>query len=137
MPCTGGREASKGATQIPFGTDEHLALWTKGAQRFVAALKEKELLDRALALHVDWATHYDTGDKLEVPSWMMRPGETNDIYSRHFGALADLGLAAIRLPKELARTSTTHRWGPSPFHFQDSAYKLLAKQIVAGTLCRH
>ena len=125
----GGREASRGAAQIAFGTDEHFALWAEGAQRFAGALRAAELLDRALVIHAPWAAQYDTGEPLEIPEWMIPPAVANQQYGRYSDGLRQLGLRVVELPEELARTSKGHQWGPSPFHYQHSAYEFFAEAI--------
>jgi hypothetical protein len=127
----GGREASRNAKQIPFGTDEHFALWAEGARRFVGALRDAELLPHTLVLHAPWATHYDTGEELEVPEWMTRPEVANAQYRRYVDLLRLSGLKVAELPAELTRTSRDHQWGASPFHYQASAYEFFAREIEA------
>lgn len=127
----GGREASVGAAQIPFGTDEHFEMWRAGALRFVGALRAAELLDRTLVLHAPWATRYDTGSQLEIPSWMTDPTDANAQYTRYIDVLKQCGLRVAELPADLARTSEDHQWGPSPFHYQQSAYEFFAEAITS------
>lgn len=127
----GGRDASRGAAQIPFGTDEHFSRWEEGAQRFVGALRAAELLPRALVLHAPWASHFDTGESLEIPEWMKDPGTANQEYKRYVDVLREAGLQVLELPAELARTSKGHQWGPSPFHYQDAAYEFFSEAIAA------
>lgn len=125
----GGREASRGAAQVAFGTDEHFVLWREGAERFVGALRAAELLTRTLVLHAPWASSYDTGEELKIPEWMVAPDTANQQYVRYVAALRELGLRVAELPEELARTSKDHQWGASPFHYQRLAYEYFAEVI--------
>lgn len=127
----GGRDASRGASQIPFGTDEHFALWQEGARRFVGALRAAELLPHTLVLHAPWASEFDTGEQLEIQSWMKDPATANQEYTRYVTFLRDCGLQVAELPPELAKTSKDHQWGPSPFHYQNSAYEYFANAITS------
>lgn len=127
----GGRDASRGAAQIPFGTDEHFSLWEKGAQRFVGSLRAAELLPRALVLHAPWANRFDTGEPLEIPEWMTDPSTANQEYGRYVDVLRDAGLQVVELPPELAKTSKDHQWGPSPFHYQAAAYEFFSEAIAS------
>ncbi|MGP9747042.1 DUF6270 domain-containing protein [Brachybacterium sp. AOP29-B2-41] len=129
----GGRDASRGASQIPFGTDGHFALWQEGARRFVGALRAAELLPRTLVLHSPWASEFDTGEQLEIQSWMKDPATANQEYTRYVTFLRDCGLQVAELPPELAKTSRDHQWGPSPFHYQNSAYEYFANAITSVT----
>lgn len=125
----GGREASRGAAQIAFGSDQHFSLWADGAKRFVGALRAAELLERALVIHAPWASQYDTGEPLEIPEWMIPPAVANQQYRRYVDVLRELGLRVVELPDELARTSKEHQWGASPFHYQHSAYEFFAEAV--------
>ncbi|MFC0675713.1 DUF6270 domain-containing protein [Brachybacterium hainanense] len=125
----GGREASRGAHQIEFGTDEHFSLWSAGARRLVQVLRDRDLVRRTLVLRAPWASSYDTGEDLEMPAWMMRPADADQLYGRYFDHLSALGLRIVELPEELARTSKDHRWGASPFHYQNTAYEHFARAI--------
>ncbi|MEE1650729.1 DUF6270 domain-containing protein [Brachybacterium sp. J144] len=129
----GGREASRGAHLLPFGTDEHFERWSAGAERFVAELRELGLLHRAVVLRADWASTYEDGDAFPVPDWMTPPAEANAAYGRYFDHLSTLGLRIITLPQELAHTSRDHEWGASPFHYQDAAYEYFAQEIQQAT----
>ncbi|MGP9707005.1 DUF6270 domain-containing protein [Brachybacterium sp. AOP24-D1-21] len=125
----GGRDASKNARLIPFGTAEHFSLWRDGAKRLMSALRDKDLVDRAVVLRADWASRFDTGETLAVPTWMMQPTEANPAYGPYFEELSSLGLRICALPAELALTSEAHKWGPSPFHYQDAAYEYFSETI--------
>lgn len=127
----GGRDASRGATQIPFGTDEHFAHWEKEAQRFIGELLAAELLPRTLVLNAPWASQFDTGEPLEIPGWMKDPATANREYERYVDVLREAGLQVVELPAELAKTSKDHKWGPSPFHYQDAAYEFFSDAITS------
>ncbi|MGP9736679.1 DUF6270 domain-containing protein, partial [Brachybacterium sp. AOP42-C2-15] len=123
---SGGREVSRDATQIDFGTEQHLALWSAGAERLLDALRTKGLLEKTLVVRTNWATHYDTGEELEVPGWMLQPSVANEYFARYFAVLADAGVGTAELPANLAQTSRSHQWGPSPYHYRNEAYEFLA-----------
>ena len=126
---SGGREASNGASQIPFGSDEHFALWRDGASRLVNALRQGGLLHRATVIRTDWASRFDTGELLDVPGWMMQPEDANTKYTPYFDVLKTLGMDVVELPSDLAQTSQNHQWGPSPFHYTDEAYDFFAERL--------
>lgn len=125
----GGREASRGAQQLSFGSDEHFERWSAGAERFVAKLRGLGLLHRAVVLRAAWASTYEDGEPFPVPDWMTPPAEANRAYAPYFDHLSTLGLRIITLPRELAHTSRDHEWGASPFHYQDAAYEHFASEI--------
>lgn len=125
----GGREATARLPHLAFGTDEHFTLWREGAKRFVRLLDELDLTSRTVLLRTPWASRYDDGRTLDVPDWMMRPAVADAEYVRYFEVLESAGLACVDLPDGLARTPTDHQWGPSPFHYVDDAYVVLAREI--------
>lgn len=122
----GGREAARGAKQIPFGTDEHFSLWEQGARRLLGELLRLELLHRTIVLKTPWADRDEDGDLLPIPGWMMAPAEADERYERYFSTLAEAGLRILELPPALAVSSKSHKWGASPFHYAEPAYEYLA-----------
>lgn len=128
----GGRESSRSAQQLAFGSDEHFSLWAAGATRLVEELSRLELLRRTVVLRAEWASTFEDGEAFTVPDWMTAPAEANRAYERYFGYLGRLGLRIVALPHELAHTSRDHEWGASPFHYQDAAYEYFAREISSA-----
>ena len=132
----GGRELSATETHIELGSERHFELWKKGARRLVAELIDAELLHRTIVLNVPWASLTETEEAFEVPGWMIAPTEANEIYAPYFGYLRSLGLTIVDVPEQLSRTTETHKWGISPFHYVESTYEFIAGEIrkFAATL---
>ncbi|GAA1327060.1 hypothetical protein GCM10009592_13500 [Brachybacterium rhamnosum] len=128
----GGREASRGAQQLAFGSDAHFSLWAAGAARFVEELSRLDLLRRSVVLRAEWASTFEDGEAFTIPDWMTDPAEANQAYERYFGYLGRLGLRIVALPHNLAHTSRDHEWGASPFHYQDAAYEYFAREISSA-----
>lgn len=136
----GGREASSGRRHLEFGSDDHFEKWTEGVRRFVGELFDLELLDRTVVIKAPWAELTDTDESFELPNWMMDPVRANGLYVRYFDYLASLGLEILELPPHLVRTSESHKWGISPYHFMRDAYEFLAgriRQISISTRLPH
>lgn len=125
----GGREASRGRTQINFGSDEHFLRWTKGIQRLVGELLRLEMFDRTVVIKAPWASLTDNDEPFDVPSWMLDPHEANELYERYYDYLEVVGLPLITLPDHLVRTSESHQWGVSPYHYAESAYVYIAAEL--------
>lgn len=125
----GGQQAAKGRPHIAFATDEHFALWSVAADRLRAHLAELGLIDRTLVLRTPWANLYEDGQEFKAPPWMVSAVHANANYERYFSHLGKLGFRVLSLPQSLARTTTEHRWGASPFHYTDQAYRYLAAEI--------
>ncbi|GAA5022829.1 DUF6270 domain-containing protein [Terrabacter aeriphilus] len=132
----GGREVAGNAKHIPFGSDEHFELWRAGMDRVVDGFAEVGLADKVLVLRTAWADHLDDGSPLEIPAWMTRPDIANAQYERYFAHLTARGLPVAQLPDDLARSTRSHKWGPSPFHYTDEAYGWLADTIAAHVVSR-
>ncbi len=126
----GGREASRGAEHIPFGTDEHFALWSAAWDRYHARLVDLGLAERFLVLDTPWASTLDNGAPLIIPTWMMAPDVANTLHRRYVARIADSGINVATLPDALVRSTQGHRWGASPFHYTEEAYHHLAERIV-------
>lgn len=127
----GGQAASRGAPHLVFGTDEHFDLWAQSAERIVDAFNRVGLQGRLVLVHTPWTTLLDTGEELDLPAWMPDPDEMNAKLRRYVRHYASLGVHVITLPRELARSTSQHRWGPSPFHYTDEAHAWLARQVRA------
>lgn len=125
----GGREATRGRPHLELGSDEHFALWSAAAERFIGLVRSLGLFDKVVVLRTPWADRLATGEQLEIPTWMTPPDVANARYERYFEFLSRAGLRVISMPPELARTPADHQWGPSPFHYTDEAYEFLAHQI--------
>ncbi|KQU68203.1 DUF6270 domain-containing protein [Phycicoccus sp. Root101] len=130
MWAAGGRTATRGGRHIPFGTDEHFALWVPAVDAVVTRIAELGLLPRTVVLRTPWASLLDDGGQVPVPGWMTPPDEANLQYARYFDHLTELGLSVVELPEDLARSTTEHQWGPSPFHYTAQAYEHLASGIT-------
>lgn len=127
--AAGGKDVAARAPHVPFGSAEHFELWSKGIDRLVHVLREEGLLERTLVLRTPWARLDPDGDPIPVPGWMMDPDRANDLYRRYFNHVSAAGLSTVSLPDELARSPLDHRWGPSPFHYSEAAYRFLASRI--------
>ncbi|RCK69144.1 hypothetical protein DT076_12425 [Desertihabitans brevis] len=127
----GGAEATRGARFVRFGSDEHHAQWSVAARRFRDRLHARGLLEKSLLLKTPWATELAEGGEVPVPSWMTHPHEANRAYARYFDRLRELGFSVLDLPDHLTRSTASHRWGPSPFHYFDDAYRYFAAQVAA------
>lgn len=115
-------------TRIPFGTPEHLALWRSAAEAFVEKLDHVGLRSRTVVLATPFASSMATG--APVAPFLQVPASTwNAAYASYFLAVEELGLEVVHLPADLAISDDHHRWGPSPYHYADSAYAWLMNEV--------
>lgn len=129
----GGQAVSRGAPHLVFGTDEHFDLWSSSATHVVNTFREAGREGRMILLHTQWTNVLDTGEAMDLPAWMPDPDDMNAKLRRYVRHYASLGLHIVTLPRTLTRSTTSHRWGPSPFHYTDRAHAWLADQIRSLT----
>jgi hypothetical protein len=113
---------------IPFGTDDHFALWDEALSRFVVLLEEATLARKVLLLAVPWAAR--TGRGAATPaSFGLRASQANRLYARYNDAVQARGIAVVGLSAKTVRADDDHKWGVAPFHFGADVYTRLAGQI--------
>ncbi len=113
---------------IPFGSDEHFALWTQHVDAFDARLRELGLFDRTVVLEVPWALRTTEG---KTTPWSMgvRAGDANKSYQRYYDYLRQTGHRMVELPAELVLADPDHRWGLAPFHYTPEVYREVLWQL--------
>ena len=110
---------------VPFGSDEHFALWrgaaTRVADEVLAVGKPALLLAPPLA---DRDLDNQALEYLEQPidSW-------NATFGRYYDTLAELGITVLRPPTELAVADKEHQWGLAPFHYAAPMYAWFKSEI--------
>ncbi|MDO5500664.1 MAG: DUF6270 domain-containing protein [Propionibacteriaceae bacterium] len=112
---------------IRFGTDEHYRLWVRGLQELLAAAGRYGLTERIVLNATPWALVDDTGKDLGD-----RPRRFNDAAQRYFSAAQGAGVTVARVAQEAAVASTTHKWGPAPFHYIENTYRAQLAAIIAS-----
>ena len=126
----GGRELAAGVPLLPFGQDEHFRQWSQSFDAVVRHLDGLGLTDRTVVLRTPWAKLAPDGSPIPIPDWMIDPDVADALYARYFRHIDERGLTTVDLPAELARSPLDHRWGPSPFHYTDEAYRFMASAIT-------
>lgn len=121
----------RGARFVPFGGNEHVALFEHALHEFKSVLDEVGVTERVLILAPPWAAR------------SLPPGQT----PMSFGVPADVGNEAFKpyvaLSSEVLGSQvlgcslpdpsspTSHRWGLAPFHYDEHTYVRLAREIVS------
>lgn len=119
----------RAAVVIAFGTDEHFNLWKAAADALAARLRTAGLLDRALLFEVPWTDVTITGEMVpKFRGW--DASHANKLYARYYAYIRSLGIRVVPVPEELALSTTSHKWGPSPYHFIDETYIWMKHQIL-------
>lgn len=105
---------------VKFGTDRFLELWQQSATAMAFRLSAMNLLERTLVVATPWAAVDETGtpvashtaDDIELANKCM---EKMSSYAEK------IGFRVSNMPIELAVSSSQHKWGVSPFHYDESA----------------
>lgn len=113
---------------IPFGSDEHFALWRAQVDTFDERLRELSLFDRTVVLDVPWALRTTEG---KTTPWSMgvRAGDANKHYQRYYDYLRQTGHHMVELPAEIVLADPDHRWGLAPFHYTPEVYREVLWQL--------
>lgn len=113
------------------GSAEFLALWTDGWQRLVAALRATGRLDRLRVNAVLWSRRTQSGADFGDAHPEGRIDAANATLLVMYRVMArDLVPSQILSFDELLmRGADEHRWGRSPFHYVDSYYIELLRQL--------
>lgn len=119
------------ARHIPFGTDEHFALWAPRAERLRDHLVEIGLFERTVVLQVPWALV--TADGRPTP-WSMgtKARDANEAYRRYYEHLRDLGFRMLELQPLGVLADPEHRWGLAPFHYTQDVYDTIIDRVLEG-----
>lgn len=121
-------ERFAGAEHIPFGTEEHFAIWSERVDRFVALLRQHGIFDRTVVLEVPWAVLTTEGSPTP---WSMgvRAKDANRSYEPYYALLHERGFRVVGLPAEVVLADPAHRWGLAPFHYTPEVYRELLRQL--------
>lgn len=124
--CTGPEELGP---RILFGEDAHFKLWCDAADRFLATLEAVGKRTALVVNAVPWADHYENGDPT---SQLDRPSSKrfNSKAERYYEYLARSGVSIARPDSSKVIASTTHQWGPEPYHFTESTYRACLDSIT-------
>jgi len=118
------------ARHVPFGTDEHFALWAPRAEQLRERLVELGLFDRSLVLQVPWALVTVNG-KHTPQSMGTTAMEANEAYRRYYEHLHGLGFRILELQPLGVLADPAHRWGLAPFHYTQDVYEEIVGRILA------
>ena len=109
---------------------EHFSLWNRALDEFLQRLSDNGLLDRLVLNDTRWATVDDEGGEFGPEEVFLNP--SLDKMSRSIRSAA----VPVAVPEASTLVAAVgHKWGRAPFHFVESAYRSMTKdlmRIVAG-----
>jgi len=115
---------------VPFGSGEHLALWTAALHGFLDRLADTPVRHLIL-LAPAWAERTVAGDPTP-PSAGMSAVDALAALAPYYAAVERTGrVEVVTVDDVLADDS--HRWGAAPFHYAPDVYARLSDAIVRAT----
>ena len=107
------------------GSDEFLARWISGFERFVTAVDvDTVILNRAY-----WAERFPDGSDASSLRWIR---SSNAMLSQLYEAVdGRCALRAIDYPDALVLADPEHRWGKAPYHYTQSFYEHAVHSLQA------
>lgn len=112
---------------IPFGSNDHFALWVPAASAFIGLLQQTGLVARTLLIEATFASHTDVGTPAN--KWWKRPARHwNKAYERYYKLFKDAGIRTHVIGDE-AIAASDHKWGPAAYHYVDDAYLSIVRTI--------
>ncbi|MBE9926485.1 hypothetical protein G8C93_11370 [Cellulosimicrobium cellulans] len=136
--CTLSAELSR-AAHVPVsrtilsGSEEFYVLWERGWVRLLAALDARGRRAHLRVNAAKWATALDDGSEfpaMYAPDRIRRANEFLDrLYSRMSEDLSADQLVSFSA-KDAGVAASDHKWGRSPFHYQDAFYDHLRSALV-------
>lgn len=115
---------------IECGSTRHKILWLRALTRFVKLCEDLQIRDKILVNRTYWATRLATGGDI--------PGTSLSYTRRHNGVLDWMYhmIEPMLAPEQLLSvpgakmvSTLNHRWGPSPFHYDDAYYECLKGRL--------
>lgn len=116
---------------LPFGSNEHFALWSSASRQFARLRAHLGLSQRTVLLNVPWASQTLTGDSSPA-SFGLDAHTANALFQRYYEAAIDMDptLRLLTIPTSDALSDNDHPWGPAPFHYAVPVYRSLTGSIV-------
>ena len=113
------------------GTREHLSRWSIAAERFAQDLAAESLMKKVVVNALPWATRDEMGRATKPPPNFGSVDDFNSAVSEYWSILNKLGFAVAKTPPSIAVASSSHKWGPAPFHYLDETYRESLAAILA------
>ncbi|NYD76501.1 DUF6270 domain-containing protein [Arthrobacter cupressi] len=120
------------ARRIAPATEEHWTLWESAANRLFGSLTAMGLRDKTLVLNTPWARVTEHGEAVPPFRDSAQDVELNAYLAECCAHIRSLGYTVATLPPELRVSESSHKWGPSPYHFGSAARQWIAGQMASA-----
>ena len=118
--------------RIEAATEEHWTLWESAANRLFGSLTAMGLRDKTLVLNTPWARVTEHGEAVPPFRDSVQDVELNAYLAECCAHIRSLGYTVATLPPELRVSESSHKWGPSPYHFGSAARQWIAGQMASA-----
>jgi 16S rRNA G966 N2-methylase RsmD len=129
--ATGFKPAQLTGRIVPSGSDEFFELWERGWERLIDLLRRHSHLDRLRINAAYWSEIADDGGDYcphYSPEGIRR---ANKVLSRLYSRMKEslLSHQILEFAPELWVGAASHRWGRSPFHYNNNYYVKMIEQL--------
>lgn len=110
------------ARLVPFGSTEHLMLFTDAVERGTQELVSAGLFSKSVVLRIPFTNMRVDGESIETKH-EMAPERIRKTYEPYYQIFEEYGFNFLpHLPDEFALSTLEHTWGVGINHFVDEAY---------------
>lgn len=121
------RELQARGRLIGYGSREHRTLWANAVHQFAASVRNAGFRSPPVLIAPPWATVDEHGRKVSAVH-APDAGRANRVLARYV-ALAG-GVTTLSAPDCSITASSTHQWGPAPYHYADHVYEAIAQPLT-------
>jgi hypothetical protein len=115
---------------VACGSTRHKLLWLEALRRFVDLCASNGVKDKIIVNRTFWATELANGQ--QIPGTSVGYTELHNCLLEWMYHMIEPMLEPrqfLPLPKALLVSTLDHRWGPSPFHYDDAYYNYLKGRV--------
>nr|WP_275263093.1 DUF6270 domain-containing protein [Segeticoccus rhizosphaerae] len=114
---------------VAFDSREHRELWSVAVGRWLALLRELDLLERTVLLAPAWAERTTEGRRTPA-SFGISAKQANRATAGYVTTVRrQCRIRVIEIGQDLARAAEGHKWGIAPFHYDAAVYRSIASAV--------
>ncbi|WP_159793760.1 DUF6270 domain-containing protein [Puerhibacterium puerhi] len=115
---------------VSFGSGEHFEYWTAGIQAVGKMIREAMPRAAVALINIPWAEKTDDG-RPSSNSFGVTAADANLMFPAYVeAARTALGARLVRAEGPITAASQGHPWGEAPFHYTESVYLDVTRQIT-------
>lgn len=110
---------------VQLSDPEHSRLWNRALDAFLAALSERDLLDRLVINATKWAKTDDRGEDFSSAE-----AESDALIARLTRSAIGAGVPVVGPAPETVRGLVDLKWGRAPFHYVPDTYRSMTEDLT-------